>query len=65
MLGTTERFRLARHCCKLIFLITNEPPAPLANAVYKTVLSDREGTLNRMTFFDIEELPVGRQCPAR
>jgi len=64
MLGTTERFRLARQCCRLTFLITNEPPAPLAKAVYKTLLSVCEGTVNQLTLFDFEELLVGLQCPA-
>lgn len=46
--------------CRLIFLVENTLGADLDNAVFETVLFRTDGSVDRLTLFDFQQLPQGR-----
>lgn len=46
--------------CRLIFLVENTLGADLNSAVFETVLFKTDGSVERLTLFDFQELPQGR-----
>lgn len=46
--------------CRLSFVVENRLGADLTGAVFETVLFDAEGAVDRLTLFDMRDLPEGR-----
>lgn len=46
--------------CRLSFLVENRLGAALSEAVFETVLFDATGAVDRLTLFDMRDLPAGR-----
>lgn len=46
--------------CRLVFLVENTLGGDLNSAVFETVLFRTDGTVERLTLFDFQELPQGR-----
>jgi hypothetical protein len=48
------------NACRLIFLVNNFMGKDLDKAVFETVLFKTDGSVDRLTLFDFQKLPVGR-----
>ncbi|MCL3883376.1 hypothetical protein [Marivita sp. GX14005] len=48
--------------CRLSFLVENSLGADLDEAVFETVIFDATGAVDRLTLFDMRDLPEGRPC---
>lgn len=46
--------------CRLTFMATNAMPADIGKLVLETVLLTTEGTVDRLTLFDMQDLPANR-----
>ncbi len=46
--------------CRISFLVENRLGADLSEAVFETVLFDATGAVERLTLFDMRDLPAGR-----
>lgn len=46
--------------CRISFLVENRLGADLSGAVFETVLFDADGAVERLTLFDMRDLPAGR-----
>ncbi len=46
--------------CRISFLVENRLGAELSGAVFETVLFDASGAVERLTLFDMRDLPAGR-----
>ncbi|MBI6630914.1 hypothetical protein JAO82_13605 [Pontibaca sp. S1109L] len=46
--------------CRISFLVENRLGADLSEAVFETVLFDKDGAVERLTLFDLRDLPAGR-----
>lgn len=46
--------------CRISFLVENRLGADLSETVFETVLFDADGAVERLTLFDMRDLPAGR-----
>ena len=46
--------------CRISFLVENRLGADLSEAVFETVLFDADGAVERLSLFDMRDLPAGR-----
>lgn len=46
--------------CRISFVVENRLGADLSEAVFETVLFDASGAVERLTLFDMRDLPAGR-----
>lgn len=56
-LNTSEQVEDA---CRISFMVENQLGADLSEAVFETVLFNAEGAVERLTLFDMRELPADR-----
>ena len=53
-------FSQVESACRLIFMATNTLGQDLSSVSFETVLIDQEGTVDRLTVFDFQDLPDDR-----
>ena len=49
-----------QNSCRLTFVAENTLPSDLSSVVFETVLFTQEGAVERLTLFDLQDLPLGR-----
>ena len=47
--------------CRISFVLENQLGADLTETVFETVLFDADGAVERLTLFDMRDLPAGRE----